>query len=63
LVKISNVLQDIYHEADGELFLLNLKQDLTVGVLVLYIYSLFVCLACTRRLHVGGHGRITEKQR
>jgi len=43
---LSNVLQNIYHETVSLLFSLNLKQDLTFGVLlVIYIHFLYVWLA------------------
>jgi len=46
LIKVSNVLQDIYHEANSQLFLVNLKQDIPIGVLpVMYIHFLYVWLS------------------
>jgi len=43
LIKVSNVLQDIYHEAYNQLFSLNSKQDLDVGVLlVIYIFTFYM---------------------
>jgi len=43
LIKASNVLQYIWHEADSQLRLMNLKHDLMVGILpVMYIYFLYV---------------------